>query len=88
MNIVQYDIHSLFTSVIANPSSNPETTQIKNTTDWCPPYYDNGVQQGADVYNASCGGLKLGEYLWLGNIHVTVTMYQAIARGIAEMFSG
>ena len=87
MNIVEYDIHGLFTSVIANPASNPITAGIKNTTGWCPPYYDNGIPHGADFYNASCGNLTLGEYFWLNNIHPTVTMYRAIAAGVAEIFS-
>ncbi len=86
MNIIQFDIHSLFRSIIANPASDPQTVGIKNITGWCPAYYDNGIRHGADFYDPSCGGLKLGQYLWLNNIHPTLTIYQAIAAQIAKSF--
>lgn len=87
MNIFEFDTNALFTSVIADPASTPQTINIKNTTGWCPAYYDKGIRHGADTYNASCGsGLTLGEYMWLNNIHPTLTMYQAMAAQIAKMF--
>jgi len=87
MNIFEFDTNGLFTSVIANPASTPQTVNIKNTTGWCPAFYDNGVRQGASTYNSSCGsGLTLGEYVWLNSIHPTLTMYQAMAAQIAKMF--
>lgn len=87
MNIFEFDTNGLFTSVIANPASTPQTVNIKNTTGWCPAYYNHGIRQGADTFNSSCGsGLRLGEYMWLNEIHPTLTMYQAIAAQIAKMF--
>lgn len=86
MNIIQFDINALFTSILANPASNPITAGIKNTTGWCPAYYDTGRRHGADFFDPSCGELKLGEYAWVNMIHPTLVMYQAIAHGIAGMF--
>lgn len=88
MNIFEFDTNGLFTSVIADPAITLETINIKNTTGWCPVYYDDGRRHGANTFNSSCGSNQtLGEYMWLNALHPTLTMYQAIAAGIAKMFS-
>ena len=86
MNMLQYDLNTLFTEVIADPASNPITANIKNTTGWCPAYYDDGKPHSANFTDPSCGNVPLGEFVWINSIHPTITMYDAIADGIASMF--
>ena len=81
--VFQFDTHSLFGQVLANVSSFPTTSQLKNLTGTCPLY--NWIYK--DMFDPSCG-VPLSEFLWLNNLHPTYPIHATIAAQVAKTLGG
>ncbi|KAF4553433.1 Acetylesterase-like protein [Elsinoe fawcettii] len=82
--VFQFDTHSLFSKVIANPASYPETAVYKDTKTFCTAY-----QNGAPTWyysDPSCS-YPVDQYLWLNTLHPTFRIHNATARAIAQQLS-
>ncbi|KAM0797630.1 hypothetical protein BDR22DRAFT_810135 [Usnea florida] len=82
--IFQYSTHTLFTSVIADPTSYPPTALYVNTTNNCEVYRD-AREKG--VFKEECG-VAVERYLWRDALHPTTGVQEAMAGGIARMLEG
>ena len=81
--VFNLDTNKLFTQVLANVSSFPMTSQIKNTTGYCPAYervYKN-------IYVRECD-YSVNEYMWMNTWHPAYPMHDAIAFRVSNMLSG
>jgi len=80
VNVFTVDANKLFTEVLDNPKSFPQTALYKNTTDYCV-VYENGTPT-EDYFNATCG-IPVNEYFWLNTLHPTYPMQDVLAEGVA-----
>jgi len=80
-NIFTVDSNSLFTEVLDNPASFPQTAHYKNTTAYCVAY-ENGTP-AVDTFNATCG-VPVNEYFWLNSLHPTYPMHDVLAQNIGK----
>ncbi|KAI9735806.1 MAG: hypothetical protein M1834_001271 [Cirrosporium novae-zelandiae] len=80
-----FNTHEIFTQVLDDPTSYPQTELYKNTTDYCTAYED-GTDEW-DSYDAACG-IPVNEYFWLNNLHPTYPMHNATAAQIIELLEG
>ncbi|MCJ1307704.1 hypothetical protein MMC25_001352 [Agyrium rufum] len=78
--VFQFDTNAVFSQVLDEPSSYPETALYKNTTAYCVAY-ENGTP-AEDTFNATCG-IPVNQYFWLNTLHPTYPMQQVIAKEVA-----
>ena len=81
--VFEFDTHSLFGQVLANVTSFPTTSQLKNLTGICPSY--NWIYK--DMFDPSCG-VPLSEFLWMNDLHPTYPMHATIATQVAKTLGG
>ncbi|KAF2205557.1 hypothetical protein GQ43DRAFT_362154 [Delitschia confertaspora ATCC 74209] len=76
-----HDTYAVFNKTLANPKAYPQTSGLKNTTNYCEAY-QNGTP---DWYTKtdSCG-VAVNEYFWLNNLHPTFPIHNATAADIAS----
>jgi phospholipase/lecithinase/hemolysin len=79
-----FDTNAIFTQVLDDPCSHPETCAYKNTTDYCF-YYENGTASWYTFY-PNCS-LPVDEYFWLNSLHPTFRMMNVTAQEIARELS-
>ena len=79
-----FDTNAVFTQVLDDPCSHPETCPYKNTTDYCE-YYENGTPSWYTFYQ-NCS-LPVDEYFWLNSLHPTFRMMNVTAQEIAAQLS-
>jgi len=79
-NVFTFDTNSLFTKVLNNPASFPQTSIYKNTTNFCVAY-ENGTP-AENTFDASCG-IPVNEYFWLNSLHPTYPMHNVLAQEVA-----
>ena len=77
-----FNTNMLFSNVLMNPKSYPQTSGYKNVTDYCFAY-ENGTATTTQL-NASCV-YPVNEYFWLNSLHPTYPMHNLLAYEIAEM---
>lgn len=82
--VFQFDTNAIFTKVLNNPASYPQTAAYKNTTGYCPSY-ENGTPTWYTL-DAECG-IPVDEYFWLNTLHPTFRMHNATASAIAQQLS-
>ncbi|KAH6678458.1 hypothetical protein B0J14DRAFT_323102 [Halenospora varia] len=80
VNIFIIDANQLFTKVLDNPKSFPQTASLKNTTAYCTSY-ENGTP-AENTFTASCG-VPVNQYFWLNSLHPTSPMHEVLAEGVA-----
>lgn len=74
-----FDANTLFSTVLDNPQTYPETAGYKNTTEYCFAY-ENGTATMTQL-NASCV-YPVNEYFWLNSLHPTYPMHNLTAKEI------
>jgi len=79
-NVFTFDTNSLFTKVLDNPASFPQTSIYKNTTTFCVAY-ENGTP-AENTFDASCG-VPVNEYFWLNSLHPTYPMHNVLAQEVS-----
>ncbi|CAF9910001.1 MAG: hypothetical protein ALECFALPRED_006129 [Alectoria fallacina] len=82
--VFQFDTHALFTKVIDDPKSYPQTAIYKNTTDNCEEYKAASKKKDFDEV---CG-MELENYLWHDALHPTTAVHEAMAAQVAQMLEG
>ena len=83
--VFHFDANAIFSQVLDDPSSYPQTALYRNTTGYCAAY-QNGTP-APYTFNATCG-VPVNEYFWLNTLHPTYPMHDAMAEQIvAEMMS-
>ncbi|CAJ2505488.1 Uu.00g128820.m01.CDS01 [Anthostomella pinea] len=80
-NVWTYDANKLFTDVLNNPATYPQTAGIKNTTAYCDAYM-NGTDED-DTLIASCG-IPVNQYFWLNSLHPTYPIHDVVAQQVAQ----
>lgn len=80
-NFFTVDTNSLFTTVLDNPASFPQTALYKNTTSFCVAYENGTVLENTFV--PSCG-VPVNEYFWLNSLHPTFPMHNVLAQAVAQ----
>jgi len=80
-NVFTVDTNTIFTQVLNNPKSYPQTAGYKNLTNYCVAY-ENGTP-AEDTYDSSCG-VPVNEYFWLNSLHPTSPMHDALASEVAR----
>ncbi|KAL3427750.1 Thermolabile hemolysin 2 [Phlyctema vagabunda] len=83
-NVFTIDTHDLFTKVLDNPASFPQTALYKNTTAYCAAY-QNGTPT-PDTLDPSCS-IPVNEYLWLNSLHPTYPIHDALAEVVASQLT-
>ncbi|TVY46295.1 Acetylesterase [Lachnellula occidentalis] len=81
VNIFTVDANALFTKVLDNPASYPQTALYKNTTAYCDAY-ENGTP-ATDTFDPSCG-IPVNEYFWLNSLHPTYPVHEVLAQEVAR----
>lgn len=81
-NVFSFDTHALFNTVLDDPSSFPQTSIYKNTTDYCIAY-ENGTAAN-DTFDLSCG-IPVNEYFWLNTLHPTYPMHNVLAQEVSML---
>ncbi|RDW66417.1 hypothetical protein BP6252_10052 [Coleophoma cylindrospora] len=81
VNIFIVDTNTLFTKVLNNPASFPQTAVYHNTTAYCDAY-QNGTPT-PDYFDLSCG-IPVNEYFWLNSLHPTYPMHNVLAEEVAS----
>ncbi|KAH8800373.1 hypothetical protein F5884DRAFT_891306 [Xylogone sp. PMI_703] len=85
-NVWVFDNNALFTEVLNNKDTFPETAGLKNITDFCAAY-ENGTPT-PDFFDTSCG-VPVNEYFWLNSLHIRPPMHQVIAQVLSrELLAG
>lgn len=79
-----FDTNKVFTQVLDNPCTYPQTCAYKNTTAYCDAYADGTPSWY--TYNASCR-LSVDEYFWLNSLHPTFRMHNVTAELVARELS-
>ncbi|ESZ99189.1 hypothetical protein SBOR_0396 [Sclerotinia borealis F-4128] len=82
VNIFTIDVHALFTNVLDNPKSFPQTAVYQNTTAYCIAY-ENGTPT-PNYTDPSCY-IPVNEYFWLDSLHPTYPMHDILAQGVAKV---
>ncbi|KAK5108872.1 hypothetical protein LTR62_007762 [Meristemomyces frigidus] len=80
-----FNTHRIFTQVLNDPCSHPETCVYKNTTDYCDDY-ENGTESWY-TFVPECG-VPVDEYFWLNSLHPTFRMMNVTAKAIAKQLRG
>jgi len=75
-----FDANTLFSTVLDDPKTFPETAGYVNTTNYCFAY-ENGTAT-MDQFNASCGA-PVNEYFWLNTLHPTYPMQNLTAKELS-----
>ncbi|RDL41893.1 Uncharacterized protein BP5553_01872 [Venustampulla echinocandica] len=81
VNVFIVDANDLFTQVLDNPASFPQTALYKNTTAFCDDYQNGTPAQ--DTFTPSCG-VPVNQYFWLNSLHPTYPMQEVLAEGVAK----
>ena len=84
VTVFQFDTHALFTKVIEDPKSYPQTAIYKNTADNCEEYKAASKKNDFDEV---CG-MELEKYLWHDALHPTTAVHEAMAAQVAQMLEG
>ena len=79
--VFQFDTHALFSEVIDDPKSYPQTAGYKNTVDNCEEYKTASKKND---FKEVCG-IRLERYLWHDPLHPTSAVHEAVAAQIAQM---
>ncbi|KAJ8070103.1 hypothetical protein OCU04_000498 [Sclerotinia nivalis] len=82
VNVFTVDAHTLFTQVLDNPKSFPQTAVYQNTTAYCVAY-ENGTPT-PNYTDPSCY-IPVNEYFWLNSLHPTYPMHDVLAQGVAKV---
>ncbi|MCJ1254070.1 hypothetical protein MMC24_001884 [Lignoscripta atroalba] len=77
-----FDTNAIFSMVLDNPASYPQTALYKNTTAYCDGYANGTPTQ--DYFNATCG-IPVNQYFWLNSLHPTYPMHDAVAAQVAML---
>ncbi|KAJ8118333.1 hypothetical protein OPT61_g664 [Boeremia exigua] len=80
-NLFVHDTYKVFNDVINNPKAYPQTSGLKNVTDFCAAYA-NGTPTWY-TKDPSCQ-YAVNEYLWLNDLHPTFPVHNATAASIAK----
>jgi len=83
-NVFTVDSNALFSEVLNNVASFPQTAAYKNTTDYCVAY-ENGTP-AMDTFNATCG-YPVNEYFWLNSLHPTYPMQDVLGQEVAKQLA-
>ncbi|PNP47354.1 hypothetical protein TGAMA5MH_01170 [Trichoderma gamsii] len=85
-NIWIYDANALFTEILNNVKSFPQTAGITNTTHFCQAYA-NGTPTD-DYLDPSCG-VPVNQYFWLNSLHPRTPVHDVIADVLSrELLAG
>ncbi|PQE11689.1 fungal cellulose binding domain-containing protein [Rutstroemia sp. NJR-2017a WRK4] len=84
VNVFTVDAHSIFTKVLDNPASYPQTALYKNTTAYCAAY-QNGTPT-TNYTDPSCY-IPVNQYFWLNSLHPTYPMHDVLAQGVAQVLN-
>ncbi|KAI4283444.1 MAG: hypothetical protein L6R38_002166 [Xanthoria sp. 2 TBL-2021] len=76
-----FDLNSLYSQVIDNPATFPQTANLKNTTGLCKAY-ESKEAPSIDYKNPSCE-YAVNEYFWLNGLHPTYPVHEAHAAQLA-----
>lgn len=79
-----FDTNAIFSQVLDDPCSHPETCPYQNTTGYCV-YYENGTPSWYTLYQ-NCT-YPVDEYFWLNTLHPTFRMMNVTAQAIAAHLS-
>ncbi|KAL8868711.1 MAG: hypothetical protein Q9174_004809 [Haloplaca sp. 1 TL-2023] len=84
-----YDVHAITNRVLDDPTSNPLTAGIKNTTGFCAPYDAQTKKTPVlrDGFKLPECEYKAAEYFWLNEGHPTWPVHELYAQQIAGMMS-
>ncbi|RAL63350.1 hypothetical protein DID88_003774 [Monilinia fructigena] len=82
VNVFTVDTHALFTKVLDNPKSFPQTAVYQNTTAYCGAY-ENGTST-PDYFDPSCY-IPVNEYFWLNSLHPTYPIHDVLAQAVAKV---
>ncbi|KAG9233858.1 hypothetical protein BJ875DRAFT_377718 [Amylocarpus encephaloides] len=80
VNVFLVDAGALFTKVLDDVKSFPETAGYRNTTAYCRSY-ENGTP-APNTMTAGCG-VPVNQYFWLNSLHPTYPMHEVIAKEVA-----
>ncbi|KAL7928397.1 hypothetical protein V8C35DRAFT_333011 [Trichoderma chlorosporum] len=86
MNLWIFDANALFTQLLNNITSFPQTAGIKNTTQFCTAY-ENGTPT-PDFFDPSCG-VPVNDYFWLNSLHPRSPVHDVVAQVLSrELLAG
>ncbi|KAK0259867.1 hypothetical protein LTS09_005711 [Friedmanniomyces endolithicus] len=80
-----FDTNAVFTQVLDNPASHPETAQYSNTTGIALPVNENGTPTWYTFYE-NCT-YPVDDYFWLNSLHPTFPMMNVTAQEIVQQLS-
>ncbi|PSK53167.1 RNA polymerase II-associated protein 1 [Elsinoe australis] len=80
----QFDTHTLFSKVIADPKSYEQTAPYEDVKTYCAAY-QNGTPEWTSS-DPSCP-YPVDKYLWLNTLHPTFRIHNATAQAIAQQLS-
>ncbi|MCJ1241910.1 hypothetical protein MMC14_009916 [Varicellaria rhodocarpa] len=78
--VFQFNTNTIFSQILEDPTSYPQTADIANTTGYCVAY-ENGTPT-MDYFDASCG-VPVQDYFWLNTLHPVFPVHNATASQIA-----
>jgi len=80
-----FDTHALFTQIINNPCSHPETCDYKIVDEWCPAY-KNMLPQTMYMKHDDCE-YSIDKYLWKDALHPTFRIHNATAKMVSQFLA-
>ncbi|KAL8836324.1 MAG: hypothetical protein Q9176_006385 [Flavoplaca citrina] len=81
ISVLLFDLNSLFSQVLDDPTSYPHTVNLKNTTGSCKAYESEEVPS-IDFKDPSCE-YAVDEYFWLDGLHPTYPVHEVHAAQVA-----
>ncbi|KAL8996686.1 MAG: hypothetical protein Q9169_003858 [Polycauliona sp. 2 TL-2023] len=81
VSVLLFDINSLYSQILDDPASFPQTANLKNTTGACGPYESQEVPS-IDYKDPECE-YAVDEYFWLDGLHPTYPVHEAHAAQVA-----
>ncbi|KAL9086877.1 MAG: hypothetical protein Q9159_003965 [Coniocarpon cinnabarinum] len=85
-----FDLHTLLIKLLDDPTTLPQTAQIKNTTancwDYNPDVFNGAMEpmQAWDYLDKEKCGVARDEYFWANTLHVTHPVQEAIAGAVVS----
>ncbi|KAL8673761.1 MAG: hypothetical protein Q9168_001822 [Polycauliona sp. 1 TL-2023] len=81
VSVLLFDVNSMYSQIIDDPSSFPQTANLKNTTGSCLVYESKEVPS-IDYKDPDCE-YAVDEYFWLNGLHPTYRVHEAHAAQVA-----
>lgn len=79
-----FDTHRVYSQVLDNPCSHPESCAIKNTTEYCEQYIKGTAEWTS--FNRQCS-IPVDQYFWLNPLHPTFRIQNVTAKVVAKQLS-